>query len=683
MKTWVKIVIGAVAALVVVVVMALVVLRVTIDPDAYRARIDAAVTDAIGREVDIDGPIRLSLLPWPSIRFGAVTVVNADGFGSQPLARIRAGHVTLRVLPLFTGHLRLGTLNIRGLDLALSRNANGQTNWQSIVHRLSAAAPAARPSPDGARSRHHTGLPLSSLKIGAVEISRADVRYDDDAHDRHYRLKGADLETGRISNGHPFRLEAGGDLSWPGSHMTAAVHLVSRIEPNVADRFYRFSGLSVNVLARGPAVPGGKQEANLGASGDLDLEAGRFGLDDVSLQADGLTITGNVDGTGLHDRLAYNGRITVAEFSPRSTLQQLELHPPKTQAAAALTSASFDAQFEGGAHVVHFKQIAAKLDKSTLSGTVNVRDFADPHYGFDLNLDTLDVDSYLPPGSAAQAQTSQPAQTGGGAAQKAAEFDLAPLHHLRMRGQLRIGSLTTANLNIHNALAQVSAADSVLRIAPLTADIYGGTLKLNGGVDASGPRPAYALSGHFRHVAIEPLLKDVADSDRLEGNADVAIDLHATGRQVAQLKRSLSGTAQFALNDGQINGFDLVGMLLAAHEQAHGKSARAASANGTTEFDHLGGRFTVDHGMASSDAFTIDAGPLTGGGEGQYSLKDNRLDYTLRLAVAQDAGQRLAPLAGLTVPMHLQGALLSPSYSIDIQKAAHTGSPDDGSTIQR
>ena len=356
-------------------------------------------------------------------------------------------------------------------------------------------------------------------------------------------------------------------------------------------------------------------------------------------------------------------------------LQQLELHPPKTQAGSALTSASFDAQFEGGAQVIHFKQIAAKLDKSTLSGTVDVRDFAQPYYGFDLNLNTLDVDNYLPPGSAAQAQTSQPAQTGGGAAQKAAEFDLAPLHHLRMQGRLRIGSLTTANLNIHDAVAQVSAADSVLRVAPLTADLYGGALRLTGTVDASGPRPGYALSGRLRHVAMEPLLRDAADSSRLEANADVDVDLHATGRQVAQLKRSVSGTVKFGLNDGQINGFDLVGMLVAAHDRATGASASAASDKGTTEFHHLGGRFAVDNGVATSNAFTIQAGQLTGQGEGRYSLTDNRLDYTLRLAVADGADRRLAPLAGLTVPLHLQGALLSPSYSIDMQQAAH-GSAD-------
>ncbi|HET7312992.1 AsmA family protein [Salinisphaera sp.] len=671
MNTWVKVAIGIVAVVVVLIAAALAVLRLSVHPNAYRARIDAAVTDAIGRDVDIDGPIRLSLLPWPSVRFGSVTIANADGFGDRPLARIHNGHVTLRVLPLFTGHLRLGTLNINGLDLALVRHGDGRTNWQSIVHRLTAATPAPERGPHAVKNRaaRPEQLPLPSLKISALEISGADIRYDDAAHARHYRLHDASLETGRISNGSPFRLEATGDLSWPGSGFTAAVYMVSRIEPNIADHFYRFSGLSVNVLARGPAVPGGEQEANLGASGNLDLQSGRFALDNVSLQSAGLSMTGNIDGTGLNDRLTYNGRITVAEFSPRSVLQQLELHPPETQAGSALSTASFDAQFEGGAHGVRFKQIAAKLDQSTLSGSVEVHDFADPHYNFDLNLDTLNIDHYLPPGSAAQAQTSQPARAGGGAAQKAAEFDLAPLHHLRMRGRLRVSSLIVANLEVRDAVARVSSENSVLRVAPLTADLYGGSLRLAGAVDAGGGEPQYTLSGRLRGVAVEPLLVDTAGSHRLEGDADADIDLHAIGRQVAELKRSLSGSARLALDHGRINGFDLAGLLLAARESGDGASRNDVEDEGATAFRRLGGRFVIDNGMISSRDFSIHGAAFTGHGRGSYSLPDNRLDYTLMLNIAAGADQRLAPLAGLSVSMRVQGPLLAPSYTLDMRRA--------------
>lgn len=674
MKTWVKIAIGGAGGVVLLIAVALAALRWAIDPEDYHAEIDAAVTHAIGRDITIDGPIGLSVLPWPAVHFGQMTIANAPDFGDQPLARIHSARVTLRLLPLFTGRLELGTLDIDGLDLALVRHDDGHTNWQSIVQSLSAAAPTPEHAPD----RRHVGppdtaLPLSSLKISAVEVDNADIRYDDTSKNRHYRFADAELETGRISNGQPFRLEAGGDLGWPDSNLTAAVHLVARIEPNVANRFYRFSDLTMNVLARGQAVPGGEQEANFGASGDIDLEAGRFGLDDVSLQSAGLSVTGHIDGTGLNDRLAYNGRITVAGFSPRSVLRQLHRHSPAMQSGSALSRASFDAQFEGGAQAVSFTQVAARLDDSTLRGTVSVRDFSAPHYSFDLYLDTLDIDDYLPPGSTDQARTNRPARGDDKASRKATEFDLWPLHHLSMQGRLHIGSLTLADLHIGNAVAALSVGHNGLHVAPLTADLYGGSLRLIGAVDASGSRPDYALTGRLRGVALAPLLDDAVASHRVAGSADADVDLHAGGHQVARIKRTLSGTARLALTNGRINGVDLGDMLLEAQTRAHSRAH--TDGRGKTAFKRLAGHFSIDNGVVSSQDLRLGAGVLGGRGKARYSLPDNRLDATLRLAVAATADQRLAPLAGLSVPMHLQGTLLAPTYTIDMRHAATDKAP--------
>ncbi|WP_423821551.1 AsmA family protein [Salinisphaera sp. SPP-AMP-43] len=677
MRFWGKILIGGGAVITLLVVIALGIVRLSIDPEAYRAEIVSAVSRAVGRPVTIGGPIHMAAFPWLSVRFNDVEIANAQGFGDRPMAHIDQADISLRVWPLFTGRLGLGTLTFDGLNLHLIRKAAGQTNWQGIVHHLSGQSWGGRPagapvrrSPDPSRM-----LPVSSLRISAVDIQSARIRYDDAVTDRVYRLSNADLQTGRISNGHPFRLETSGDLSWSGSHLSAAIHVVSLIEPNVSDHFYRFSGLGVNVLARGAAVPGGLQEANLGASGDIDLEAGRFELENVTLQSAGLTLTGKIDGTGLNDQLSYNGRITVNEFSPRSIMQQLELAPPQTEAGSALTDASFDAQFNGTADAVHFKQIKARLDASTLVGTVDIHGFEARRYGFNLNLDTLDIDDYLPPGSAAQAQTSQPAETGGGAAQKAAEFDLALLRNLRMQGRLTIGSLTAAKLRISDAIADLSVADDVLHVSPLKADLYGGTVSLEGAVDAGAERPEYRVDGWLHQVGILPLLHDVVDSDRVQGTGSMELDLRAQGKQVAQLKRSLSGKLSFELTNGRLNGIDLAGMLLAAKAQSGNDQSNTHNQSDGTGFRRFGGRFEIADGIATGRDLRLLTPRFSGHGQGRYGLPHNRLDYTLTVVVPQQSDAALAPLVGWQWPVHLQGSLLAPDYHVDMQAAGPAEEP--------
>src|SRR5699024_4260599 len=53
---------------------------------------------------------------------------------------------------------------------------------------------------------------------------------------------------------------------------------------------------------------------------------------------------------------------------------------------------------------------------------------------------------------------------------------------------------------------------------------------------------------------------------------------------------------------------------------------------------------------------------------GKYNLVGDDLDYTLNVQVDDKKGP-LEDVAGLTVPVHLGGSLLSPDYSIDIASA--------------
>lgn len=675
MKTWLKVVLGVAAALVLVIVLALTALLVFFDPNDYKPQIDAAIQRQIGREVTIEGPIRLSVFPWLGIELGQVTVANAPGFGHKPLADLDGAQASIRVLPLLTRQIRIGTVTLRDLHLRLIRHADGQSNWQGIVDHLSHDDESAQGDTNAApvsQDQPRQSLPLSSLEVSAIKITNAAVDWDDRAGDAHYVLNDLDIDTGRLTDGAAFRLEIGADLHLPDQGLVAEINMVSSIEPHLADRFYRFGSLSVNVLLDGPSIPGGKQEANLSAAGQLDMAAGRFSLDDFTLQTAGATVNGRMTGDGLNSTLAYNGRLTVERFSPRSVMQQMEIDPPSTQLKSALTSASFDAQFDGDADQIRFKQIKATLDDSTLEGTGRIEDPASPHIILDLNLDQLDVDNYLPPGSAEQARTSQPPQSGGGHAQKNAEFDLSALQALHLDGQLTIGTLTAANIKVRNAAVKLAADDGVAKMDPLTAQLYGGALDMSARLDTQPARPVFELAGTLKNLQIQPLLQDMANSQRLSARGNAQLDLRAAGKQVAQLKRSLSGTVSFALNDGEIHGVSLAALLAAAHRRIDGGKAQHGGAIGpgqTTVFSRFGGHFRIDDGVMSGDDLALVTPRLTAHGAGRYDISHNNLDYILTAKPSEHARGPLADLAGVGVPVHLSGPLLAPDYKLDVAGA--------------
>ena len=58
------------------------------DPNDFREDISQAVKEETGRDLVIDGEVRLQLFPWLAIEVGHATLGNAEGFGDEALRRV-------------------------------------------------------------------------------------------------------------------------------------------------------------------------------------------------------------------------------------------------------------------------------------------------------------------------------------------------------------------------------------------------------------------------------------------------------------------------------------------------------------------------------------------------------------------------------------------------------------------
>lgn len=676
MKRTLRILLAVVGVLVALIVVAMIALPLFFDPNDYKAQINAAIERQIGREVDISGDIGLSVFPWLGLELGRVEVANAEGFGDKPMAEMNSAQISVKLLPLISRDIEVGTVSLNGLRLRLARNAQGRSNWADISEHLAARQDKVdeqeqTDAPDN--DDNGSSFTLESLQIGAIDIQDAAVSWQDAAAGADYRVSNLAFTTGRLVDGEPVRVELSGDLAAPQQQLSAHFNLATRAEPNIAEQFYRFSGLSLNVVASGEAVPNGRQQAALAGNGEYDVAEGRFKLSGMSLQGAGLNVTGSVDGVGFNAKPSYSGRVTVKRFDPRAVMRELAIDAPATQKSGALSSAGFDAQFNANSNRIEFKQILATLDDSSLKGSASVENFDKPAIGFDLDLDKLNVDDYLPPGSAEQAQTEKPPETGGGENQKEAEIDLSALKGLNLDGKLSAGSLTAANMHVTDADLTVKAHNGVLTIEPLTADLYGGNVRVTARIDASRDKPRYGLKGNLNGLQFQPLLKDVADTERVAALANMSIDVTTVGKQVATMKRALNGNFSFDLRDGAFNGFNLAQVIASARSRLSGdgtgEDGDGLGRSEKTPFNRFVASFNVDDGVLSGRDLTLATPIFEAGGTGSYDLANNALDYTVNASVPEDASGKLAKLAGLTVPIKLSGNLMSPSYSLDVESA--------------
>jgi AsmA protein len=304
-----------------------------------------------------------------------------------------------------------------------------------------------------------------------------------------------------------------------------------------------------------------------------------------------------------------------------------------------------------------------KVDDSRLTGGIDIRNFASPALRFDLTVDRIDLDRYLP------ATAAKPPSTTGksvpAAAEKPVELPLATLRSLDVNGKLRIQDLKAFNLRSKDVLAQIAAKGGLITFGPNQAKLYDGSYRGQTVMDVRTKVPQYRMDESLEHVQIGPLLKDMQLFDHYTGTGNVALKVTAQGFDANQIKQNLNGTANIALRDGSIEGVDLAKLIEQArtlYDATKGKPVSVKTqGSDSTVFKSLTASMKIANGIARNEDLNLDGANLRATGHGSADLVREKLDYRLKVTVAGDATRR-----GTTVPVIIGGTFANPSYNVDL-----------------
>lgn len=157
-----RLLIGA-AGLIGLLVVVLLALPSFIDVDAYKPEIVAQVKRATGRDIAIDRPIRLSLLPTPSVELDGVKFLNVPGSKNPNMAEMKSLTVKPSLLALLMGDVEVAEMTLVEPKIFLEVNAEGKQNWVFAPSASGSALP--RPS--------------KPLSIGRLAIENGTLTFSD------------------------------------------------------------------------------------------------------------------------------------------------------------------------------------------------------------------------------------------------------------------------------------------------------------------------------------------------------------------------------------------------------------------------------------------------------------------------------------------------------------------------
>ncbi len=633
-----------------------------------RDKVVLAVKEKTGRDLVIQGPASFSLYPALGISLADVSLSGGPGFeAGAPLVTMKAMDVQVALWPLLKRDVQVRALVLREPVFNLETDADGRHSWDFAeadsgrVRLAQAGAPepdapvsdAAPPAASPARKRAPLGL--SNVRLDDVRIDNGTLNWRDQRSASTSQLSAINVKLALASMAEP--LTAAGHLDWNGETV-------------------RFDGVLTapnDVIEDRPA----KLKLVLGAAPlDATFEGSARLKGDLS--AEGILSASSPSARAL---LGWFG----TELAPSAGFGALK--------AKGLWRSSPDQH--------SFSTAEITLDQTTARGdlTLDTRG-ARPNVTANLKLTELDLNLYssdgpppppaAPPAKAKAAKPknatsiddllkgtdgappAHPAARVKGYTKRAGWSDeplqLASLGILDAKMRLAIGKLTVSTLRLDQSDVTVVLKNRVMTTTLNDVRLYQGTAK--GTVSVDGRRETAAtVAANIALDGIEglPLLKDLAEFDRLTGKGGVVLAVTGQGASERQIVSTLNGKVDVAFQDGAIIGINVAALARGLNE---GKfSGLGTAPTDKTEFSEMTASWTLAQGVAQNSDLKLSSPLLRVMGSGRVGLPARDVDYMLRpKLVASLSGQGSGgdALSGLEIPVRVHGSWEDPKFTPDL-----------------
>jgi hypothetical protein len=173
-----------------------------------------------------------------------------------------------------------------------------------------------------------------------------------------------------------------------------------------------------------------------------------------------------IKATEMFTDIKAQAKLAVAPFNPRNLFKALNKEVPKTQDANVLKRLSLETQLEAGASQLNLDQLKIQLDQTNLIGNLHLKNIKQPAIAFNLDLDQIDLDSYLPPPSPSSSTSPSSPADSDSSSGNALLLPLEILRDLDINGGLKIGQMKTYGMTIKNLDFALSAKGGNFKLTP-------------------------------------------------------------------------------------------------------------------------------------------------------------------------------------------------------------------------
>ncbi len=610
-----------------------------VNPNLYKGQLVAAVKKNTGRDLQLPGDIKLSVLPWVALELGPASLGNPPGFGDEPFLSFTHASVRVRLMPLLFKRLEVARVEIEGLDLRLRKNAAGQGNWQGAQSGQPQIKSDADHSPDGPALASLANIRIvdGRLSDAGITIEKFDLETGSLAADRHIPVT-LKFDARRAPTGEQLSLNAQFDLS-----------------QEAAQKPFRFSAINLSGTLARPADRRPAQWDLAAPAIDVDLTEQTLAAPAFTLNYSGAHFSGSAQATKIIGDPGVTGSASLAPLVLREIEPRLGFSLPKTRDPKALSQLSATTQFAYQANALTLTHLQLRLDETEIQGDLKLLSGETETLQFDLGADQIDLDRYRAPASAADAPLSTAAS---------ANSPVPPQKAWDASGTFTLKSAKLAHLDLSNVRVTVASKGKLMHLSPIDAQVDGGDVAADLTFDRQSAIPALSVDAQVKGIDLARLLANTAGKGRLSGRATLALKATAHGAGVDAMLKSLSGHLDADLVDGALEGIDVGHEIGVAQALIDRSSASVPASTGRTPFQAFRLSSQITNGIAETHDLTIVSQALKITGQGSANLATKGIDFKLLASVLT------APARNTDIPLRISGSYLAPTIRPDIEGLA-------------
>ena len=663
----IKIFLIVIAALVVLLAATVFVVTQVIDPNDFKPQIrEQAMAQA---NLDLEIPGDLAWQFWPSLGVSLGRTEARIAGEEELFAGINSASVGVAVWPLLFGQVEMDGVTLDGLEVNLVETADG-ANWEKIGPQDGAEEETTPAEEEQPGESGGMDIPLT---IPSVAITDGKIRYRNTTDGTDIRVEHFNFNAQDVSLEEPFPMQM--SLRYQDqSDMRVDLNLDTTLAADLDNNHFVLDPMTLDADIAGMTT--NPVSVHLEQKLDVNLDEDRAQVTDLLLEAAGTRTTGNATVTGLTGEMKVAGQIDTEPFDANAALEAIGEEPIETSDDSALSKVALSATLDGPANSVMVNPLKVTLDSSTLSGKAGLENLETGKIVFDLNLDKITLDGYLPPQSGEEDSAAASGAGGGtggkeGGTTQLSEAELIPVDSLRpllLDGSVKIGELNYDTIQASNIVFNVDAKDGVLRLTKASGDTLQGGFNASGRLDVSGNTPRISFKQNVSSMQLQPVVAMALDKDLAKGIFSMDLDFSASGNSEKALVNSAKGNASMNLADGTVRGLNLYGTLVGGvndmlgrfqglsaliPNQESGKLPAALSED--TKIIDLTTKASLNQQVANLDSLEakLDKGTLSG--NGWMNMLTQEFDLKIGMQSPELGGSKY--LEDVTWPLRCQGSL--------------------------